>query len=115
METKSLKNLVLGKFGGSWRAAWRQDAQIATRSGLPSEACGNTSWRQDVFPQASEGSPERVAIWASWRQAARQEPPNFPRTKFFKDFVSILLPILSEVVENVLENFCFILALSVPC
>ena len=76
------------------------------------------SWRQDVLQQASGGSPEHVPISTLGHLGARRLTKSLqpsPGPLFFHVFASILVPILSKVVENVLENFCFILALSVPC
>ena len=75
------------------------------------------SWHQDVLQQASEGSPEHVPISTLGHLCARRLAKSLktsPGPPFFQDFACILLPILSKVVENALENFYFIPALSVP-
>ena len=104
---------ILGSMCAILATSWREVGQL---SAILAQL--GPSWRQDVLPQASEGSPERVPVSTLGHLGARRLAKSLqtsPGPPFFQDFASMLVPILSKVVENALENFCFILALSVPC
>ena len=109
----ALKMPILGSMcailATSWREVGQLSAILAPTWPILAPRCAPTGLRSE--PRARPNQH----LGASWRQAARQEPQNLPGTCSLKDFVCILLPILSSVVENALENFFFIPALSVPC
>ena len=110
----ALKMPILGSMcailATSWREVGQLSAILAPTWPILAPRCAPTGLRRE--PRARPNQQ----LGASWRQAARQEPPNLPGTSIF---LKILLPFwyrfYEKVVANALENFCFILALSVPC
>ena len=108
----ALKMPILGSMcailATSWREVGQLSAILAPTWPILAPRCAQ---------QASEGSPEHVPISTLGHLGARRFAKSLktsPGPLFFQDFACILLPILSKVVENALENFYFIPALSVP-